>query len=56
MRCGLISAMDAAYQFVVRRAVFPGEAVIVAIVLVYVPYLLIRGPVARLARRKGIAP
>jgi hypothetical protein len=48
--------MDAAYQFVVLRAVFPGEAVIVAMALVYVPYLLICGPLARLAHRRGVAP
>jgi hypothetical protein len=48
--------MDAAYQLAVLRAVFPGEAVIVAMVLVYGPYLLIRGSLARLAHRRGIAP
>jgi hypothetical protein len=40
----------------VLRTFFPAEAVIVAMVLVYVPYLLIRGPVARVARRRGVAP
>ena len=48
--------MDAAYQFLVLRAVFPDEAVIVAMVLVYVPSLLICGPLASLAPRKGVAP
>jgi hypothetical protein len=47
--------MNAACQFAVLRAVLPGEAVIVAMVLVDVPYLLFCRPLARLARRKGIA-
>jgi hypothetical protein len=33
------------------RWVHPGEVLIVAFLLACVPYLLIRGPVARLARR-----
>ena len=30
---------------------YPGEALIVALLLAFVPYLLIRGPAARIARR-----
>jgi hypothetical protein len=48
---GLI--MDAAYQIVALRKFYPGEAVIVALLLAFVPYALTRGPVARLARRGG---
>jgi hypothetical protein len=41
--------MDAAYQIVVLRTFYPGEAVIVALVLAFVPYVGTRGPVARIA-------
>ena len=59
LREGLISTarilllglgIDAIYQFVVLKTFYPGEAVIVAIVLAFVPYLLLRGPVARIVR------
>ena len=43
--------MDAIYQMIVLRRFYPGEAVIIALVLAFVPYLLIRGPAARIARR-----
>ena len=46
---GLI--MDWIYQATVLKTFYPGEAVIVAILLAFVPYLLLRGPVARIARR-----
>jgi hypothetical protein len=42
--------MDAIYQLVVFKTFYPVEAVVVAIVLAFVPYLLLRGPVARIAR------
>jgi len=42
--------MDVIYQYLVFRWFYPGEAVIVAFVLAFVPYLLIRGPVNRIAR------
>jgi hypothetical protein len=48
----LAIVIDAVYQFIVLRWFYPGEALIVAIVLAIVPYLLIRGPVNRIARRK----
>ena len=44
--------MDGIYQFIVLRWFYPLEALIVAIVLAICPYLLIRGPVNRIARRK----
>jgi len=43
--------MDVIYQWIVMRWVYPVEVVIVAILLAVVPYLLLRGPVNRLARR-----
>ena len=43
--------IDAVYQWIVQRWVYPGELLIVAIVLAVLPYLLIRGPVNRIARR-----
>jgi hypothetical protein len=41
--------MDAVYQFVVLKTFYPGEAVIVALVLAFLPYVLLRGPVDRIA-------
>ena len=43
--------LDTVFQLVVFRWVYPGEALIVAIVLAIVPYILIRGPVNRIARQ-----
>jgi hypothetical protein len=43
--------MDAIYQFMVLRWFYPGEAIVIAFVLAVLPYLLIRGPVARITRR-----
>ena len=45
---GLI--MDAAYQRIVLGTLYPVEAIIVALVLAFVPYLLIRGPAERITR------
>jgi hypothetical protein len=47
----LAIVMDVIYQIIVLRWVYPGEAIIVYFLLACVPYLLIRGPVGRLARR-----
>ena len=41
--------MDVIYQIVVFDTFHPGEAAIVALLLAFVPYLLLRGPVARIA-------
>jgi hypothetical protein len=60
LREGLISTariillglcMDAIYQAIVLKTFYPGEAVIVALALAFLPYLLLRGPIARIARR-----
>jgi len=48
----LAIAIDAVYQFIVFRWFYPGEAVLVATILALVPYLLIRGPVNRIVRKK----
>ena len=42
--------MDAIYQWIVLKTFYPIEAVIVAIALAFFPYLLLRGPIARVAR------
>jgi hypothetical protein len=43
-------AIDALYQVINLRWFYPTEALIVAIVLAFVPYVLIRGPVGRIVR------
>ena len=59
LREGLISTarvillglcMDLFYQFIEFDTFHPAEAVIVALLLAFVPYLLLRGPCARIAR------
>ena len=45
--------IDAVYQFIALRWFYPGEAFLVAVILAFFPYLLIRGPVNRLTPRKG---
>jgi hypothetical protein len=44
--------MDVIYQLIVFRWIYPGEALIVAPVLAFIPYILLRGPVSRLMGRK----
>jgi len=43
-------AMDTVYQIIVFRAFYPYEALIIAVLLAFVPYLLIRGLTSRVAR------
>jgi hypothetical protein len=45
--------MDTTYQYLVLGKFYPGEALIVAFGLAFLPYLLIRGPVARFVRWWG---
>jgi hypothetical protein len=52
----LAVVLDVVYQIIVHRWVYPGETVLVAIILAIVPYLLVRGPVNRIARRQRNAP
>ena len=53
----LAVVLDVVYQLIEHRwTVYPGEAVLVAIILAIVPYLVIRGPVNRIAcRRKAVS-
>jgi hypothetical protein len=43
--------LDLTYELFAYRWVYPGQAVIVAAALAFIPYLLIRGPANRIARR-----
>lgn len=47
----LAVVMDVIYEVIVLRWIRPLEALVVATLLAVVPYLLIRGPVNRVARR-----
>lgn len=42
--------MDAVYQLIALHWFYPGEAILVALILAFVPYLVIRGPANRIAR------
>ena len=44
--------LDAVYQFIVLRWLYPVEALLVAAILALIPYLLIRGPANRITRRQ----
>ena len=41
--------MDLIYQYIVLKAFYPAEAVIVAVLLAFIPYLILRGPIERIA-------
>ena len=42
-------AMDAIYQWQVLDTFYPGEAVIITLILAVLPYFILRGPIARIA-------
>ena len=44
--------LDLGYQIFVQGFVYPGEILLVAILLAIVPYLILRGPINRIARKK----
>jgi hypothetical protein len=46
--------LDSVYQLIVHRGVYVLELLIIATVLAVVPYILIRGPVSRIARTKPL--
>ena len=48
----LALVLDVVYQIIEQRFVYPGEVIIVALVLAILPYLILRGLVTRLARKK----
>ena len=47
----LAVALDAVYQIIELHWFYPGEAILVALLLGFIPYLLVRGPANRIARR-----
>lgn len=47
----LAAVLDVVYQFIVHRWLYPVQTLIVSTLLAIIPYLLIRGPVTRIARR-----
>ena len=53
-------ALDGVYQFIEFGTIYPVEALVVAILLAFIPYVLLRGPVERIARwrlgRKSAGP
>lgn len=46
----LAIVLDIVYQLKVQKTLYPGEILLVALVLAVVPYLLLRGPVNRIVR------
>jgi hypothetical protein len=48
--------MDFIYEWIMGRWIYPLETLVVAIVLAVMPYVLLRGPVTRIARRRHRAP
>jgi hypothetical protein len=48
--------MDAIYQYIELKWFYIGEAILVAFVLAFLPYLLIRGPVNRIAKWRASRP
>jgi hypothetical protein len=51
----LALVLDIVYQIIELRFVYPGEAIIVAFILAIAPYLILRGLVTRIARKKVAA-
>jgi hypothetical protein len=41
--------LDTTYQILVLKSYYPGEMLVVAVVCAVVPYLLVRGPITRIA-------
>lgn len=48
--------LDVVYQIGVLRMVYPGEAIIVAVILAVIPYSLLRPVINRLVRRRQVRP
>jgi len=46
----LAFVLDAIYQVIQLHWFYPGEAIIVVLMLAFIPYLLIRGPANRIAK------
>ena len=47
----LALALDVVYQVVVQHFVYPGEAVLTALILAIVPYVILRGLVTRFTKK-----
>lgn len=43
--------MDVIYQVIFLKMFYPAEALVVALLLAFVPYVVVRGLVTRIARR-----
>jgi hypothetical protein len=43
--------MDGVYQLIVFNWIYPGELLVVVFALAIVPYVLVRGPLSRIAQR-----
>lgn len=50
--------MDIIYQILVLGTFYPNESVVIAVVLAFLPYVILRGPVRRIAGRRlgGASP
>ncbi len=48
--------MDVIYQLVFLNAFYPAESALIAILLAFVPYAVLRGPIGRIARHWGVRP
>ncbi len=48
--------MDIIYQLVFLDAFYPAESALIAILLAFVPYSVLRGPIGRIARLWGVRP
>ena len=42
--------MDGIYQYTVLKTFYPGEMALIALLLAFVPYVLLRGPIGNIAR------
>jgi hypothetical protein len=49
-------AMDVIYQLLVFKTFYPAQALVVGLLLAFVPYLIIRGLVLRVARSRVGGP
>lgn len=47
----LAATLDIAYQLIAFQAIRPVQTILIAVALGFVPYVLTRGPVSRVARR-----
>ncbi|MGH7069293.1 MAG: hypothetical protein ACREFO_04685 [Acetobacteraceae bacterium] len=50
--------MDIIYQLLVLKEFYPNESVVIAVLLAFLPYVILRGPVRRIAGRRldGASP